>query len=93
MLTHAEYTVLNCAKKLAPNAYAVTIMQATPEALRTSYATLYARISSLVFRGLLTTHMSEVRPKRGGRRKQMLIVTPKGQEALADFVNTAGDCS
>src|SRR6266849_8466996 len=70
-----EELVLLAILKLAPDAYGTTIIEALDDAGRkTSIGALYATLSRLERKGLISSWMSDPTAERGGRAKKYLKV-------------------
>ncbi len=78
-----EELVLLAILKLAPDAYGTTIIEALDDAGRkTSIGALYATLSRLERKGLISSWMSDPTAERGGRAKKYLKVTANGDAAV-----------
>jgi len=78
-----EELVLLAILKLAPDAYGTTIIEALGDAGRkTSIGALYATLSRLEQKGLISSWMADPTAERGGRAKKYLKVTANGDAAV-----------
>lgn len=87
-----EQMVILAILRLGADAYAVPIRQEIEDQARRKVArgALYTSLERLEAKGLLSSHMSDPTPERGGRARRYYGVTPAGvtavkqsQEALA----------
>lgn len=72
------------------DAYGVTVRR-TIEARtgrRVSSGAVYTALDRLEARGLITTHVGDPTPERGGRRKRLVRLEPEGLAALDRSVRT-----
>jgi DNA-binding PadR family transcriptional regulator len=78
-----EELVLLAILKLAPDAYGTTIIEALADAGRkTSIGALYATLSRLEEKGLISSWMADPTAERGGRAKKYLKITADGEAAV-----------
>lgn len=78
-----EELVLLAILKLSPDAYGTTIMEALSDAGRkTSIGALYATLSRLEQKGLISSWMADPTAERGGRAKKYLKVTANGEATV-----------
>jgi PadR family transcriptional regulator PadR len=87
MLGEFEYLLLTAAARLGKDAYGASIRMAIEEATERacSLGALYTTLDRLEEKGLLTSHMGDPTPQRGGRPKRMVRVTAKGVSAASEF--------
>ena len=85
-----EYLMLTAVARLGEGAYGVAIRQEIEEATGRpcSLGALYTTIDRLETKGLVKTSMGDPTPRRGGRPKRIVRLTPKGTEAAAAFYQT-----
>jgi DNA-binding PadR family transcriptional regulator len=90
MLGEFEYLILTAATRLGDEAYGAAIREAIEEATgrRCSIGALYTTLDRLEAKGLLTTHMGDPTPERGGRPKRMVRITAQGKRAARNFYET-----
>jgi PadR family transcriptional regulator PadR len=85
-LSRNEEFILLSIWKLKDNAYGVTIrrdfMETTNRTLH--YGSLYNTLELLIRKGLVTCWESPPDSRRGGRRKKLYYLTPKGKKALKE---------
>ena len=83
-LSQLEQFVLLCLLRLEEEAYGVPIHQEIEErtSRSVSIATVYSALDRLEKDGLVTSHLSEPLPERGGRAKRLYRLTPDGVAAL-----------
>lgn len=79
-----EQLILLAILRLRDDAYGVTIRaELADRAARTvAPGALYTALERLETKGLITSRMGDPTPKRGGRAKRHVTVTPAGMEAL-----------
>jgi DNA-binding PadR family transcriptional regulator len=79
-----ELLVLLALPRLGEDAYGVTVQQeiARTARRRLTFATIYATLSRLESKGLITSSLGEVGPGRGGRRKKFFALSRAGTQAL-----------
>ncbi len=79
-----EQLVLLAILRLRENAYGVTIRAELADRAGRTVApgALYTALERLETKGLITSHMSDPTPQRGGRAKRHVTVTAAGVEAL-----------
>ena len=87
MLGEFEYMVLAAAARLEDDAYGAAIRREieTATGRACSIGALYTTLDRLEAKGWLETWMGEATAQRGGRRKRMVRVTPKGAKTARDF--------
>lgn len=87
MLGEFEYMLITAASGLGDEAYGAAIRAEIEAATsrRCSIGALYTTVDRLEAKGLLKTWMGDATPKRGGRAKRMVRVTPAGVLAAKDF--------
>ena len=90
MLGEFEYLLITTAARLGNEAYGAAIREeiAATTGRTCSIGALYTTVERLETKGFLKTWMGEATPKRGGRAKRMIRVTPKGLMAAKDFYQT-----
>jgi PadR family transcriptional regulator PadR len=83
-LGELEQLVLLALLRLGQEGYGVTVREElTRHAGRAmSLGTVYKTLIRLESKGLVTTHVGEPTPERGGRRKKHYAVTAAGRRAL-----------
>lgn len=83
-LSKNEELILLSIWKLKDNAYGVTIRRDFMEAtnLTLHFGSLYNTLELLNRKGLVTSWESPPDSRRGGRRKKLYYLTPKGKKAL-----------
>lgn len=87
MLGEFEYLLITAAVGLGDEAYGAAIRAQIQAATgrRCSIGALYTTIDRLETKGFLKTWMGDATPRRGGRAKRMVRVTPKGVQAAKAF--------
>jgi PadR family transcriptional regulator PadR len=95
MLGEFEYLLITVAAGLGDNAYGASIREelAVATGRRCSLGALYTTIDRLETKGLLETWMGDATPRRGGRSKRMVRVTPRGARAAKEFYDTVSRVS
>jgi DNA-binding PadR family transcriptional regulator len=90
MLGEFEYLIIAAAVRLGEDAYGAAIRREVEHATgrSCSIGALYTTLDRLEAKGLIETRMGEATPQRGGRRKRMVLVTPKGSRVAHDFYGT-----
>src|ERR1700691_837032 len=90
MLGEFEYMLLTAAVRLGDDAYGAAIRREIEHSTgrRCSIGALYTTLDRLEAKGLIETWMGEATAQRGGRRKRMVLVTPKGSRVARDFYGT-----
>lgn len=84
-LAEFEYLVLLAAVRLGPDeAYTVTIADTIEERTGRSVrrANVYTTLRRLEAKGLVSTHLGDPRPERGGKPRRLVEVERAGLEAL-----------
>jgi PadR family transcriptional regulator PadR len=80
-----EQLVLLALVRQGRDAYGVSVRDEIEE--RTGrdadFGTVYATLTRLEEKGLITSHIGEPTPERGGRRKKHFAISPAGKNALA----------
>ncbi|GAB5518049.1 MAG: hypothetical protein RhofKO_03000 [Rhodothermales bacterium] len=86
-LLRSEEMLLLAVWKLQPNAYGVPIRQYLSEVTGRDWpiASVYVPLDRLVDYGLIRPTDGAPTGKRGGRRRRLFSLTPKGQDALAEL--------
>ena len=80
-----EELVLMAILKLGSNAYGTTIIEALEDARRsTSIGALYATLSRLEEKGMVSSRLADPSPQRGGRAKKYFKVLASGERALKE---------
>jgi PadR family transcriptional regulator PadR len=89
-LGHLELLVLLAVLRLGETAYGVSVQReiARTARRRLTFATIYATLSRLESKGLLSGHLGAAGPGRGGRRKKFLTLTGAGALALRRSLRT-----
>ncbi|HEV8597881.1 MAG TPA: helix-turn-helix transcriptional regulator [Gemmatimonadales bacterium] len=79
-----EQLVLLALLRLGTAGYGVTIRQELQQRARrkVSLGTVYKTLLRLEAKGLVTAHLGDPTPERGGRRKKHYLVTAAGRRAL-----------
>jgi PadR family transcriptional regulator, regulatory protein PadR len=87
MLGEFEYLLLTAAVRLGEDAYGAAIRREIENSTgrHCSIGALYTTLDRLEAKGLIETRMGDATPQRGGRRKRMVHVTPKGSKVARDF--------
>ena len=95
MLGEFEYLLITVAAGLGDNSYGASIREelALTTGRRCSLGALYTTIDRLETKGLLQTWMGDATPRRGGRSKRMVRVTPMGERAAKEFYDTVSRVS
>ena len=83
-LSQLEQYVLLCLIRLGDQAYGVPIHQEIEERLSrsVSIATVYSALERLEKERMLTSHLSEPLPERGGRARRLYRLSTEGATAL-----------
>jgi PadR family transcriptional regulator PadR len=86
LLGEFEQLVLLAVIRLDPSGYAVTIRREIEDRAgrRVSRGAVYMTLERLEEKGLLTSHLTEPTPERGGRSKRVYAVTANAVVALRD---------
>lgn len=85
-LAELEYLVLLAIIRIGADSYGVTIAEALEESGRaTSIGALYATLSRLEDKGLVSCKYGETTPLRGGKRKKLYQITGSGAMAVREF--------
>ena len=89
MLGEFEQLVLLAILRAGADAYGVPIRQAIADrsGRDVSLAAVYKTLTRLEEKGLVTTHVGEPTPERGGRRKRYYTLTAAGQRAVRQSVD------
>lgn len=87
MLGEFGYLLLSAAARLGEDAYGAAIQQEiqVTTGRRCSTGALYTTLDRLEAKGLVKTWMGNATAQRGGRRKRMVQLTPKGVKEAARF--------
>jgi PadR family transcriptional regulator PadR len=87
MIGEFEYLLLTSSVRLGDDAYGAAIRREIENSTgsRCSIGALYTTLDRLEAKGLIETWMGDATPRRGGRRKRMVQVTPKGSRVARDF--------
>ncbi len=86
-LGELELLTLLAAIRLGPDgAYPVSIVEEIRKGAgrKPQRATIYVVLQRLEKKGLVSTHLGEARPERGGRPRRMVRVEPAGVAAAAE---------
>jgi len=80
-----EQLILMAMLRLGADAYGVSLREEIESRTgRTiSPGALYTALDRMEKRGLVTSHLGEPTPRRGGKRKRLYTVLPSGERALA----------
>ena len=83
-LGHLELLVMLALLRLGDTAYGVPVQReiARTARRRLTFATIYATLSRLESKGLVTTSLGPPGPGRGGRRKKFYTLSGAGSMAL-----------
>jgi DNA-binding PadR family transcriptional regulator len=81
-----EFYVMAAAERLQDEAYGMTIVREIQQrsGRRVAMGAVYATLSRLEDKGLVTTRVSDPRPVPGGRARRHVRLTASGRRALAD---------
>lgn len=87
-----EYSLMVVAQRLLPSAYPTEVARELSVVLdrEVSIPQVIIALNRLEKDGLVMTASSEVRPKKGGRRRRLIYITKTGNEAASqtrDFYN------
>ncbi len=87
LLTRSEEMLLLAVWRLQEEAYGVTIRdQLEPLTGKSfSFGALFVSLDRLIRKGHLESYMSDPQPKRGGRKRKMYRLRPKGRVALCEI--------
>jgi PadR family transcriptional regulator PadR len=87
MLGEFEYLLLTAAARLGEDAYGAAIRAEIENSTgrRCSIGALYTTLDRVEAKGFIETWMGDATPRRGGRSKRMVRVTPKGIRAAREF--------
>lgn len=85
-LTRTEEIVLLTVYQLDDEAYGVTIRRQIETMVRKKFSVgaIYVPLDRLAQKGLLSSHVGEPTPERGGRSKRFYKITPDGISALKE---------
>jgi DNA-binding PadR family transcriptional regulator len=85
-----QYLVLLSLVHLRDNAYGMRVRQDIQERAQRQVAigAVYATLDRLERKGLVTSHLGEATPERGGRAKRLFSITASGVQALQDYRST-----
>ena len=93
LVSRIEEIILLSIWRLQDNAYGITIREEVASITGRTWMTgsIYASLSRLLKRGLVTSYEGDPIPERGGRRKIFYKLTLKGQRELIAIhrINTA----
>ena len=80
-----EQKVLWTALRLGDEAYGALLIEELERRAgrRVSSGALYATLDRLEGKGLISSRLEDPAPRRGGRRRRYLALTPSGREALS----------
>ncbi|MFC1555076.1 PadR family transcriptional regulator [candidate division KSB1 bacterium] len=86
-LSRREEQVLLSIWKLKDDAYLLSIKKHLSKLTGTEWAlsTVQKPLLQLERKGFITTYMGEASPVRGGRRKKLCKISPKGIDALKEL--------
>jgi len=92
LLTRSEEFVLLSVWRLQDDAYSLQIRAQISDITGTEWSlgSIYTPLERLEKRRLLTSRLSKETPERGGRKKRIYELTPRGKQALAEL-RTVGD--
>ena len=84
LLTRLEEIILLSIRKLAPEAYGVTINKEVSRLMDKNYTmgSLYFSLDQLYRKGFVEKLEGEPTPERGGRKKIYYLLTKNGEKAL-----------
>lgn len=84
LITRTEEFVLLAVWRLQDEAYSVPLREELIRRTRKKWSlgAVYMPLERLEKRGLVTSHLSDPTPERGGRQKRIYAVTPLGKKAL-----------
>ena len=79
-----EQIVLLALIRLENDGYGVSVRDAIAERTgrEADFGTVYSTLARLETKGLVTTHLGEPTPERGGRRKKHFTISAAGRDAL-----------
>jgi DNA-binding PadR family transcriptional regulator len=79
-----EHMVLAAVVRLGERAYGAAVVKEIEQQTGRSVSggSLYVTLDRLEHKGLITSRMAERNPRRGGRPKRFVTVTPAGLQAL-----------
>jgi len=83
-LTDFELMVMLAVLRVRDDAYGVPIAREIEQTggRRVTHAAVYLALDRLREHGLVTSHLGESTPERGGRAKKLFSVTPSGLRAI-----------
>ena len=87
-----EQLVLAAILCLGDDAYGVTIHARVEELMRPrgcQLGAVYATLDRMEEKGLVLSHLSEPTAQRGGRKRRLYRLSPRGEEALGDAAAVA----
>jgi len=87
-----EQLVLTAILSLGDDAYGVTIHARAEELMRPRRCQLgavYATLDRMEEKGLVVSRLSEPTAQRGGRKRRLYRLSPRGEEALGDSAAVA----
>ena len=84
LITRTEEFVLLAVWRLQADAYSVPLRQELVRRTRKKWSlgAVYMPLERLEKRGLVTSHLSDPTPERGGRQKRIYELTRSGKKAL-----------
>ncbi len=93
LLTRPEEFVLLAIWNLQESAYSLPIRKRISEITgkKWSLGSIYTPIERLVKMEFLTSYVTDPTAERGGRKKRVYELTPKGREALLDIHSVASE--
>ncbi|MFT5142502.1 MAG: PadR family transcriptional regulator PadR [Rhodothermales bacterium] len=87
LLTRPEEFVMLAIWKLQSDAYSLPIQKQLSKSTgyTWSLSSIYTPLKRLTRKQLVTSHLTDPVPERGGRHKRVYRLTPMGREALLDI--------
>jgi PadR family transcriptional regulator, regulatory protein PadR len=84
-LGEVEQLVLLALLRLGEHAYGVAVQKEIAERTgrATSFGTIYTTLARLERKGLVTAHLGDPTPERGGRRKRFFALSADGRRAVS----------
>ena len=82
-----EYTMLAAIIRIGDGAYGMNVQQeiARRTGRTPTVGALYATLDRLKSKGLVTSWLGEITPRKGGRAKRFFSVTFSGEKAVREF--------
>ncbi len=89
-LGELEQVVLLALMRLGEDGFGVAVQQEieTRSQRRVSLGAVYTTLARLEQKGLVTARVGDPTPRRGGRRKKLYRLLPKGKRALVTAIET-----